>query len=125
MKTFSSTDPLLLFFKSQGLVAGYSISACLRGFCFSLLNIRMTRRLRTQLFAAIIKRPVSFFDSTEVGQLTSRLQVGFTRQNLKDSEFPKAAVAGVTSGTQFLTSRASDRCACTESVRYCAGLTWQ
>ncbi|MEW5305275.1 MAG: hypothetical protein WDW36_007827 [Sanguina aurantia] len=56
------------------LVAGYSISACLRGFCFSLLNIRMTRRLRTQLFAAIIRRPVSFFDQTEVGQLTSRLQ---------------------------------------------------
>lgn len=35
----------------------------------------MTRRLRTQLFAAIIRRPVSFFDQTEVGQLTSRLQV--------------------------------------------------
>lgn len=30
----------------QAMVAAYGISAALRGFCFSILNNRMTRRLR-------------------------------------------------------------------------------
>ncbi|KAG2441527.1 hypothetical protein HXX76_003149 [Chlamydomonas incerta] len=56
------------------MVAAYGISAALRGFCFSILNNRMTRRLRTELFSSLAKRETSFFDGEDVGNLTSRLQ---------------------------------------------------
>ncbi|KAG2499446.1 hypothetical protein HYH03_002393 [Edaphochlamys debaryana] len=55
-------------------VAAYGISAALRGFAFSILNNRMTRRLRTELFTNLSCRETAFFDREDVGNLTSRLQ---------------------------------------------------
>ncbi|KAK9812558.1 hypothetical protein WJX73_008602 [Symbiochloris irregularis] len=51
----------------------YGIFAGLRGFCFSLLNTTLIQNLRAELFRSMIAREVAFFDSAEVGVLTSRL----------------------------------------------------
>ncbi|KXZ50368.1 hypothetical protein GPECTOR_16g541 [Gonium pectorale] len=56
------------------MVAAYGVAAALRGFCFSILNNRMTRRLRTELFQSLAARETAFFDGEDVGNLTSRLQ---------------------------------------------------
>ncbi|GLC45649.1 hypothetical protein PLESTB_001790300 [Pleodorina starrii] len=56
------------------MVTLYGVGAALRGFCFSILNNRMTRRLRTELFASLARRETAFFDGEDVGNLTSRLQ---------------------------------------------------
>eukprot|EP00201_Polytomella_parva_P022584 CAMPEP_0175045550 /NCGR_PEP_ID=MMETSP0052_2-20121109/4493_1 /TAXON_ID=51329 ORGANISM="Polytomella parva, Strain SAG 63-3" /NCGR_SAMPLE_ID=MMETSP0052_2 /ASSEMBLY_ACC=CAM_ASM_000194 /LENGTH=394 /DNA_ID=CAMNT_0016309109 /DNA_START=588 /DNA_END=1769 /DNA_ORIENTATION=- len=56
------------------LVFMYGSFAAMRGFCFSMLNNRMTRRLRDELFSTLIYRETEFFDQTDVGALTSRLQ---------------------------------------------------
>ncbi|GLI70491.1 hypothetical protein VaNZ11_015397, partial [Volvox africanus] len=56
------------------MVMMYGVGAALRGFCFSILNNRMTRRLRTELFASLARRETAFFDGEDVGNLTSRLQ---------------------------------------------------
>jgi ATP-binding cassette subfamily B (MDR/TAP) protein 9 len=44
-----------------------------RGASFSVVNQRLVRRLREQLFSALLRQPVSFFDTHDVGELTSRL----------------------------------------------------
>lgn len=51
----------------------YGIFAGLRGFCFSLLNTDLIQRLRGELFGALLRQEVAFFDKEEVGVLTSRL----------------------------------------------------
>eukprot|EP00891_Asterochloris_glomerata_P008581 jgi/Astpho2/8581/e_gw1.00126.12.1_t len=51
----------------------YGIFAGLRGYLFSLLNIDLIQRLRGELFGALLKQEISFFDKEEVGALTSRL----------------------------------------------------
>ncbi|GIL74248.1 hypothetical protein Vretimale_1943 [Volvox reticuliferus] len=56
------------------MVMMYGVAAALRGLCFSILNNRMTRRLRTELFASLARRETAFFDGEDVGNLTSRLQ---------------------------------------------------
>lgn len=53
--------------------AGFSIFASLRGGLFTELNNRLVERLRARLFGVLIRRETSFFDTTDVGQLTSRL----------------------------------------------------
>lgn len=58
----------------SGIIIVYGITSALRGYCFSIINNRMTMRLRSQLFHSLVMREVAFFDSTEVGTLTSRLQ---------------------------------------------------
>ncbi|GFR44975.1 hypothetical protein Agub_g6285, partial [Astrephomene gubernaculifera] len=55
-------------------VSAYGTAAALRGFCFSILNNRMTRRLRAELFSSLARRETAFFDGEDVGGLTSRLQ---------------------------------------------------
>ncbi|KAG2437746.1 hypothetical protein HYH02_011122 [Chlamydomonas schloesseri] len=71
----SEGAPYMGFLKVlTAMVAAYGISAALRGFCFSILNNRMTRRLRTELFASLANRETAFFDGEDVGNLTSRLQ---------------------------------------------------
>ncbi|KAF5835364.1 ABC transporter type 1, transmembrane domain-containing protein [Dunaliella salina] len=58
----------------SGIIIVYGITSALRGYCFSIINNRMTMRLRSQLFHSLVMREVAFFDNTEVGTLTSRLQ---------------------------------------------------
>jgi ABC-type multidrug transport system fused ATPase/permease subunit len=66
--TFHSNVKLLAVFSlSYGFFAG------LRGFLFSLLATRLMEQLRGQVFDALIRQPVEFFDKEEVGALTSRL----------------------------------------------------
>jgi len=57
-----------------GMVVAFGITAAIRGYFFSILNNRMTMRLRSQLFEALVRRETAFFDENEVGALTSRLQ---------------------------------------------------
>ncbi|KAG1668631.1 hypothetical protein FOA52_002484 [Chlamydomonas sp. UWO 241] len=57
-----------------GIVLVFGLSTAVRGYCFSILNNRLTMRLRQQLFSNLVLRETSFFDTTEVGTLTSRLQ---------------------------------------------------
>jgi ABC-type multidrug transport system fused ATPase/permease subunit len=47
----------------------------IRGYLFSLAGERVVRRVRTQLFAAIIRQDVAFFDIHRTGDLTNRLSV--------------------------------------------------
>ncbi|KAJ9533007.1 hypothetical protein QJQ45_018090, partial [Haematococcus lacustris] len=70
--TAASFQPTLNLLTSIVLV--YGTTSALRGYCFSILNNRMTKRLRSQLFAALVRRETGFFDATETGTLTSRLQ---------------------------------------------------
>lgn len=42
--------------RTQVLVVAFGVLACARGICFSVLNNRMTMRLRGMLFASIIHR---------------------------------------------------------------------
>jgi len=67
--TFEPTLKLL-----TGLICFYGFMSAARGYCFSILNNRMTMRLRAQLFANLVRREAAFFDGSEVGTLTSRLQ---------------------------------------------------
>jgi len=66
--TFQSNVKLLAAFSFS-----YGIFAGLRGYLFSLLATRLMEQLRGQVFDALIRQPVEFFDKEEVGALTSRL----------------------------------------------------
>lgn len=68
ISTFHNTVKLLAVFSFS-----YGIFAGLRGYLFSLLSTRLMEQLRAQVFDALIRQPVSFFDVEEVGALTSRL----------------------------------------------------
>lgn len=69
--------PIATFHNNVKLLAAFSFSygifAGLRGYLFSLLSTRLMEQLRSQVFDALIRQPVSFFDVEEVGALTSRL----------------------------------------------------
>ena len=45
----------------------------LRGFVLSVTLTTLIQRLRSRLFAAILKQDIEFFDQTKTGDLTSRL----------------------------------------------------
>ncbi|CAL8468057.1 g7596 [Coccomyxa elongata] len=51
----------------------YGFFAGLRGFLISLLNTDLIQNLRSELFSTLIRQPVEFFDTAEVGVLTSRM----------------------------------------------------
>jgi len=57
-----------------GVVAVFAVTSAARGWCFSILNNRLTMRLRERLFTNLVMRETAFFDTTEVASLTSRLQ---------------------------------------------------
>ena len=52
---------------------GYGLLASIRGVAFSMLNNRLVFQLRSRIFRKLIHQSTSFFDSHEVGSLTSRL----------------------------------------------------
>lgn len=52
---------------------GYCVLAAVRGGLFSWLNQRLIRRLRTRLFERLVRKETAFFDTNDVGSLTSRL----------------------------------------------------
>ncbi|CAH1801612.1 unnamed protein product [Owenia fusiformis] len=52
---------------------GGALSGLFRSWLFTLAGQRFVARLRTQLFASIIKQDVAFFDTTRTGELTNRL----------------------------------------------------
>jgi hypothetical protein len=58
--------PSLLPFTSV-LVVVFGISAALRGYCFSILNNRMTLRLRSELFRTLVQSEAAFFDVSGEG----------------------------------------------------------
>eukprot|EP00928_Gymnodinium_smaydae_P030151 TRINITY_DN2248_c0_g7_i1.p1 TRINITY_DN2248_c0_g7~~TRINITY_DN2248_c0_g7_i1.p1 ORF type:complete len:927 (-),score=187.63 TRINITY_DN2248_c0_g7_i1:144-2924(-) len=57
------------------LFAGVACAACssIRGATFLLIGARANVRLRRQLFEALLKQDIGFFDTTKTGELTSRL----------------------------------------------------
>jgi len=50
-----------------------AISGFVRGWLFTLAGQRVVARLRKDLFFAVVKQEVAFFDRTRTGELTSRL----------------------------------------------------
>ena len=61
---------------SQRLMAlslAFGVLSGARGYCFSVANQRLVRRLRERLFSTILNQPISYYDRTDVGVLTSRL----------------------------------------------------
>ncbi len=41
--------------------------------CWQTAAVRQTQRIRTRLFAAILRQEIGWFDTHEVGELNSRL----------------------------------------------------
>lgn len=60
---------LILF----GIFAGGAVCSMFRSWTFTLAGMRVVCRLRSTLFASIIKQEVAFFDTNRTGELTSRL----------------------------------------------------
>ncbi|XP_057437352.1 ABC transporter B family member 26, chloroplastic-like isoform X1 [Lotus japonicus] len=58
---------LVLLCFSSGICSG------LRSGCFGILNVTLVRRLRENLYTAILFQDISYFDKEKVGALTSRL----------------------------------------------------
>ncbi|XP_078600013.1 uncharacterized protein LOC144875108 [Branchiostoma floridae x Branchiostoma japonicum] len=52
---------------------GGAIAAFFRSWLFTLAGMRFVARLREELFAAIVKNEIAFFDTTRTGELTNRL----------------------------------------------------
>lgn len=50
-----------------------SLASLVRSWAFTLAGIRVVCRLRRDLFSAIIKQEIAFFDTNRTGELTSRL----------------------------------------------------
>lgn len=59
--------------KFLGLSVVMAIFSALRGYCFNLLGEKIVRDLRKELFAALIKKDVSYYDKNKTGELISRL----------------------------------------------------
>ncbi|XP_038053819.1 ABC transporter B family member 1-like [Patiria miniata] len=55
------------------IFAGGSIASLLRSWAFTLAGYRVVCRIRRDLFAAIIRQEVAFFDINRTGELTNRL----------------------------------------------------
>ncbi|XP_071790364.1 uncharacterized protein [Asterias amurensis] len=53
--------------------AGGAVASLIRSWCFTLAGYRVVCRIRRDLFAAIIKQEVAFFDTNRTGELTNRL----------------------------------------------------
>ncbi|KAK7260683.1 hypothetical protein RIF29_26934 [Crotalaria pallida] len=58
---------LILLCLTSGICSG------LRSGCFGILNVTLVKRLRENLYAAILFQDISYFDKEKVGDLTSRL----------------------------------------------------
>jgi ABC-type multidrug transport system fused ATPase/permease subunit len=65
--------PLLPASTAQLSTLGYCLLAAVRGGLFSWLNQRLIRRLRSRLFERLVRKETAFFDTNDVGSLTSRL----------------------------------------------------
>lgn len=46
-----------------GCTVGYALSAAVRGTLFSIINNRLTQRLRTKLFDTLVRKETAFFDT--------------------------------------------------------------
>ncbi|CAL0323059.1 unnamed protein product [Lupinus luteus] len=58
---------LVLLWFTSGICSG------LRSGCFGILNVTLVKRLRENLYTAILFQDISYFDKEKVGDLTSRL----------------------------------------------------
>ncbi|GAB4829234.1 ABC transporter B member 26, chloroplastic, variant 2 [Ancistrocladus abbreviatus] len=58
---------LVLFCVTSAICSG------LRGCCFGIANMILVKRMRETLYTALLFQDISFFDTTTVGNLTSRL----------------------------------------------------
>jgi ABC-type multidrug transport system fused ATPase/permease subunit len=66
--------PLVAALRRLGLVAvGTAAFTGLRGYLFWLVGSRLTTRLRTSLFSALMQKELAFHDVHATGELTSRL----------------------------------------------------
>ncbi|CAE1292594.1 ABC transporter B family member 1 [Acanthosepion pharaonis] len=71
MKSMSELNKTVL--SLLGIYLGGSLASMVRSWIFSLTGQRVVARLRSQLFANIMKQEISFFDVTRTGELTNRL----------------------------------------------------
>ena len=55
------------------IFAGGAVASMVRSWAFTLAGMRVVCRLREQLFGAIIRQDVAFFDTNRTGELTNRL----------------------------------------------------
>ncbi|PIK50618.1 putative ABC transporter B family member 1 [Apostichopus japonicus] len=55
------------------IFVGGSVAALVRSWAFTLAGTRVVCRIRRNLFKAIIKQEIAFFDETRTGELTNRL----------------------------------------------------
>ncbi|XP_071502591.1 uncharacterized protein [Diadema antillarum] len=55
------------------IFAGGAVCSMIRSWAFTLAGMRVVCRLRTNLFSAIIRQEVAFFDTNRTGELTNRL----------------------------------------------------
>ena len=55
------------------LSASVGICGGIRNLCFSLVGQKILNNVQNQLFTAIIKQDIAFFDGISTGDLTSRL----------------------------------------------------
>ncbi|KAI4350643.1 hypothetical protein L6164_005079 [Bauhinia variegata] len=71
-----SGDAVLFSRKAQFLVLlcfTSGVFSGLRSGCFGILNARLVKRLRENLYTAVLLQDISYFDREKVGDLTSRL----------------------------------------------------
>lgn len=58
---------LVIFCITSGICSG------IRGCCFGIANMILVKRMRETLYSSLLLQDISFFDSSTVGELTSRL----------------------------------------------------
>ena len=56
-----------------GLFAVSGVSAALRSYLFTVAGERLVARLRADLYGAVLRREIGFFDARQTGELTNRL----------------------------------------------------
>ncbi|KAE9551865.1 hypothetical protein FO519_004914 [Halicephalobus sp. NKZ332] len=68
----SKTTPLLLYFVSASIVLG--IIAFLQFFCFRLVALKVSRRIRRKYFQLLVSQKIDFFQNTVSGEENSRFE---------------------------------------------------
>ncbi|KAF7819526.1 ABC transporter B family member 26, chloroplastic-like isoform X1 [Senna tora] len=70
---YRNAQSLLVLCLTSGICSG------LRSGCFGILNVILVKRLRENLYAALLFQDISYFDREQVGHLTSRLSADCQR----------------------------------------------
>ncbi|XP_054788172.1 ABC transporter B family member 26, chloroplastic-like isoform X3 [Prosopis cineraria] len=70
---YRKAQSLLVLCFASGICSG------LRSGCFGILNVILVKRLRENLYAALLFQDISYFDREQVGDLTSRLSTDCQR----------------------------------------------